>query len=72
MAVPVGEASRQFHGMIRLNETGAFVWNLLTEKDLTEEALVEALLSKYDVDPSVAKADVARVVATLNTHGILV
>ena len=26
MAVAIGEASRNFNGMIRLNETGAFYW----------------------------------------------
>ena len=26
MAVPVGERSQELHGMIGLNETGAFLW----------------------------------------------
>ena len=28
VVVPVGELSKTFHGMINLNETGAFLWNL--------------------------------------------
>ena len=26
VVVPVGEAGKVFHGMIRLNDTGAFLW----------------------------------------------
>ena len=26
IAVAVGETSKTFHGMVRLNETGAFLW----------------------------------------------
>ena len=31
MAVPVGERTRDVHGMVALNETGAFIWQLLEE-----------------------------------------
>ena len=31
MAVAIGEASRHFNGMIRLNETGAFYWKELED-----------------------------------------
>ena len=40
MAVPVGERSQELHGMIGLNETGAFLWELL-EEDQTEESLAD-------------------------------
>ncbi len=48
MAVPVGERVNDLHGMIALNETGAFIWKLL-ENDKTEEELAEALTEDYDV-----------------------
>lgn len=72
VAVPVGETSKSFHGMVRLNETGAFLWRLMAEKDMTEEALVEALLGEYDVAREVAERDVHRVVETLQKNNILV
>ena len=72
VAVPVGEASRHFHGMVRLNASGAFVWNLLMEKDCTKEDLVQALLDQYEVDPETARGDVERVVALLEAHKLLV
>ena len=43
MAVPVGARAKELHGMIGLNETAAFLWELLKE-ERTEEELVEELL----------------------------
>ena len=71
VAVPVGETSKTFHGMVRLNETGAFLWRALAEKEMTEEELVDALLSEYDVSREIAERDVHRVVAMLSENGIL-
>ena len=71
VAVPVGETSKTFHGMVRLNETGAFLWKQMSGKDCTEEALVEALLGEYDVAREIAERDVHRVVELLKENGIL-
>ena len=49
VVVPVGEASVERHCMVRLNGTGAFLWNQLAA-ETTEEALVQALLTEYAVD----------------------
>lgn len=45
-AVAVGEDSDKFHGMLRLNETGAEIIKLLAE-DTTPEAVHKALCEKY-------------------------
>ena len=72
VAVPVGETSKTFHGMVRLNGTGAFVWKLMAERDCTEEELVEELLNTYEVDRATAEADIRRVIGILKENGILV
>ena len=64
VAVPVGKTSVTFHAMIRLNETGAFLWQKMAERDCTEEDLVAALLEVYEIDAETAKADVHRIVET--------
>ncbi len=71
IAVAVGETSKTFHAMIKLNETGAFLWNKLAERDLTEEELTAALLAEYDVDAEVAARDVHKIVESLAANGIL-
>ena len=57
--------------MITLNETGAFLWERLTE-ETSEDALVAALLSEYDCDEVTAKQAVAGFVKKLDDHGFLV
>lgn len=47
MAVAIGEASKDFNGMIRLNETGAFYWSE-PEKGTTKEELVSKTLDKFE------------------------
>ena len=72
VAVAVGESSKNFHGMIRLNETGAFLWNLMVEKDCSENDLVDAILAEYNVDREIVVADVRRIVETLAQNEIFV
>ena len=58
MAVAIGEASKNFNGMIRLNETGAFYWEIL-EKGTIEEELLEKTLERYqEVDKETARIDI--------------
>lgn len=54
VVVSVGSASKIFNGMIKLNETGEFLWKQLSE-GASEESLVQALLSRYDVSEELAK-----------------
>ncbi len=70
VVVALGEASRSFNGLIRLNETGSFLWKKLWH-DMTEEALCAALLAEYDVTPEQAAADVARFIETLGKAALL-
>lgn len=56
--VPVGEATKAFPGMITMNPTGKFLWELLTEEQ-TPDSLTEALLERYDVPRETAAKDVA-------------
>ena len=55
--VPVGKAAVAFSGMITLNATSAFLWELL-ETDQTEQFLVDALTSRYAVEEAKAREDV--------------
>ncbi len=71
LAVAVGETSKHFRGMIKLNEVGAFIWNTLAKKDTTREELVDAILSEYEVDRAVAEADADAMIETLQKNGCL-
>lgn len=45
VVVPVGEAGKVFHGMIRLNDTGAFLWEQC-RKETTKEQVLQAMAEK--------------------------
>lgn len=70
VVVSVGSASKVFNGMIKLNETGEFLWKKMAE-DVSEDELVEALLEKYDISEEVAKQDVDAFIETLKGPGII-
>ena len=70
VVVPVGEASMERHCMIRLNETGAFLWKQLGVH-VTEDALVQALLAEYAIADDRARADVAAFLGKLRDADLL-
>ena len=48
VVVTVGQASKDFNGMIRLNTPGAFLWQCINDGMDTKEKIVEAMLERYD------------------------
>ena len=70
VVLPVGAQSNTFGGMMTLNETGVFLWNLLG-KEISLEDLVNAMLSEYNVDAGQAQEDVGEFVDTLRKAGVL-
>ena len=68
VVVPVGEMSKTFHGIINLNETGAFMWKFFSEEHTLEEG-VSALLSEYEVEENVARADVEKFMNAVMKNG---
>lgn len=71
VVVPVGGAAREFPGMIRLNQSGKLIWELL-EQEQTAESLTQALLDRYDVAQIQARQDVDAFLAKLTSVGALV
>ena len=71
VAVAIGEASKSFHGMIKLNDTGLIIWNALA-KDVTEDDIVAAILEQYDVSREQASEDVHKFVEVLKDAGIVI
>ena len=71
MAVPVGQRTSEFHGMIALSESGALLWQALTQGAGAEE-LCRILLEEYEVTPQRAQEDVAAFLEGLQSQGALV
>ena len=58
------DVSAKFSGLIRSNATAAEIINMLKE-DTTEDRITAAMLQKYDVEESVLRKDIRRILDTL-------
>jgi hypothetical protein len=70
VVLPLGSATLDFNGMLTLNESGVLLWRLL-ERGCERENLVTALLKEYDVQASIAEADVDEFLEKLKKAGSL-
>jgi len=70
LLVPVGAAAVQFAGMVTVNDTSAYLWELL-EGEQTPETLTAALVARYDIDEETARKDVERVISSLTEIGAI-
>ena len=71
IVVAVGEESRKFNKLIKLNNSAAFIFKQL-EEDVTEDEIVEKMLSEYDVAEETAREDARALIATLREAGLIV
>lgn len=70
VVVSIGAASKVFNGMVKLNESGEFLWKKILE-GADRQALVQALLEKYEVDEETANSDVDKFIISLKQPGII-
>ena len=70
MAVPVGARAKELHGMIGLNETAAFLWELLKE-ERTEEELAALVYEEYEISEEHALEAVQGFCKSLQEEGVL-
>ncbi len=70
-AVPLGEASKTIKGMIKLNDSGAFIWEKL-EKELSEDEIVAELTKDFDISEETARKDFQEFTNSLKKVNILV
>lgn len=70
VAIATGEASKSFHGMVKLDDTGAFIWNGI-EKGLDEAEIAGQLAASYDVEVGQALKDVESFIARMRDAGLV-
>ena len=71
VVVAVGRQTLDFKGLIKLKETGAFLWERLQAESTTEE-LLTAMQAEYEVDAATASADIEAFVTALRNAELLV
>ena len=66
MLIPVGDETKKFHGVIKLNTTGSEIVHLLEEDDLSLDALLEHFYNEYpEDDKEVIKSSVTEFINKL-------
>ena len=69
IVVSVG-AEVNFNGMLTLNDTGVYLWNLL-QSDTTKEEILNKMLEEYDVSEEIASKDIDAFIEKLRQANIL-
>ena len=70
MVVALGEASKVFNGIIKLNESARMIWDMLTV-GAERDAIVDRLSEEYDVSRSILEADCDAFIQSLQENNIL-
>lgn len=67
---PIADGLKEYGNIMKLNETGAFLWQLLCN-EISKEELVEALIKEYEIDKKTAEGTVEQYLTKLHEHGIV-
>jgi hypothetical protein len=61
-----------FSRMISMNESAAFLWKALENKDFESDTLVDLMLEEYDITREVAEKDVATLLQTWKEADLII
>ena len=70
VVVATGEASQDFSGMIKLNDTGKDIWEGVASGK-SEDEIVEFIVNEYDVEEDRAKTSVKKFIDKMKDKGFI-
>jgi hypothetical protein len=70
MLIPVGESSKGVNGLFILTETGARIWQLLSE-GVGLDTISETLASEYEAPAEMIRADAEELISKLLEAGLV-
>ena len=71
VAVAVGKDNELFNGMIKLNESGEFIFGMLNNGNVSAEDIVSALAEEYAIDLEVSRNTVTEFINYLEQNGLM-
>ncbi len=71
LACATGKLARDFSALVKLNETGAFIWSIFADEDITVDAAAEKMIAEYDIAKEIAIRDIEAFAENLKKNGIL-
>ena len=69
--VVVSDDRNLFKGMIRLNESGALIFDILNEKETSEDELSVRIMAEYDVEKETCEKDIKKYLQTFRDCGLI-
>ncbi len=70
MVIAIGEISKTFKGMIKLNATAKDIW-LYIEKGLTIDEIINEMIEKYDVSKDIIEKDILKIIELMKVNHII-
>lgn len=68
--IATGEATKNFNGIIKLNNMGGEIVGLLTT-DISEDEIIKAIVEKYEVEYEIAREDILNLLDSLRKAGVI-
>lgn len=68
--IATGEVTKNFNGIIKLNNMGGEIVSFLSN-DISEEDIVKAIVEKYEVEYATAKEDIRNLLDSLRKAGVI-
>jgi hydroxymethylpyrimidine pyrophosphatase-like HAD family hydrolase len=70
LACATGDLTREFSGVVRMNATGAFIWEIL-QGGAEKGEIVKKVSESYGISEEVAERDVTAFISYLNDNGVI-
>lgn len=69
VVVPIGDEAVEFNGVITINETGKFIWELMQD-GIEKEELLDKFMKEYNISEEEAKEDIKTFIQILLDNNI--
>lgn len=71
IVVPIAEEASKMHGIIKLNKSGAYIWNMMLDGKQSAEDIENALITEYYIDRSKAHIDLETFLKQIHELGCI-
>lgn len=71
IVVPIAQEADRLNGVLKLNETGAYIWKILEKGTDSRDDIVEALCLEYNKERPIVQEDVDLFLKQLEAFGCL-
>ncbi len=71
VVIATGIENIDFNQMIALNESAAYLWQQVADKEFNADTLTQLLCQEYEVDEATAKTDAENLISEWTKQGLI-